>query len=36
VHLRSAILLHRRFQDATPGPLGLVPQRWWVRPEDRR
>jgi peptide/nickel transport system substrate-binding protein len=36
VHLRSAILLHRRFQDATPGALGLVPQRWWVRPEDRR
>lgn len=36
VHLRSAILLHDRFQDARPGPLGLVPQRWWVRPGDQR
>ena len=33
VHLQSAFLLHTRFQDASPGALGLVPRRWWVAPK---
>ena len=33
VHLESAFLLHKRFQDAAPGALGLVPKRWWVAPK---
>jgi peptide/nickel transport system substrate-binding protein len=34
VHPRVAVLLHRRFQGVEVGPLGLVPETWWVRPED--
>lgn len=29
-------VLHRRFRDAEPGRLGLVPERWWVPPARRR
>ena len=36
VHPRSSVLLHRRFEAASPGLLGLVPERWWVAPERRR
>ncbi len=35
-HPRSSVLLHRRFEAADPGLLGLVPERWWVAPERRR
>lgn len=31
----NQILLHKRFQDVQVGPLGLYPERWWVRPEDQ-
>ncbi|MCB9888739.1 MAG: hypothetical protein H6836_04110 [Planctomycetes bacterium] len=36
VHPRNALLLHRRFEDAVPGFTGMVPERWWVKPDQRR
>jgi peptide/nickel transport system substrate-binding protein len=35
VHPQIAVLVDRRFQDATPGPLGLWPEPFWV-PKDRQ
>lgn len=35
VHPALDLLLHRRFQDTESGPVGLIPERWWV-PEDQR
>ncbi|MEM7517147.1 MAG: hypothetical protein AAF368_09525 [Planctomycetota bacterium] len=31
-----SLLLHKRFQNVEPGPLGLVPERWWVSPDQQR
>ncbi|MEZ5964656.1 MAG: ABC transporter substrate-binding protein [Planctomycetota bacterium] len=33
VHPRTALLVHRRFENAEVGVTGLSPQAWWVRPE---
>ncbi|MBI5852870.1 MAG: ABC transporter substrate-binding protein [Planctomycetes bacterium] len=35
VHPLTQVLVHARFQDAEPGPLGLSPERFWVAPEER-
>ncbi len=32
---RIELLIHRRFRDATPGPLGLHFERFWVPPEEQ-
>ncbi len=32
----ATVLLHRRFRDAEPGALGLVPEQWWVPLEEQR
>ena len=34
-HPRSAFLLHKRFRGVELGAMGLVPERWWVAPEQR-
>ncbi|MEM7199573.1 MAG: ABC transporter substrate-binding protein [Planctomycetota bacterium] len=33
---RTNVLLHRRFRDAEPTLLGLVPETWWVPEEEQR
>jgi peptide/nickel transport system substrate-binding protein len=35
VHPAVSAIFHVRVQDAEPGVLGLVPERWWVPPERR-
>lgn len=35
VHPRTALLLHRRFEDVEIGVAGLSPKLWWVRPENQ-
>jgi ABC-type transport system substrate-binding protein len=34
-HPLAAVLLHRRFRGVEIGPLGLLPERWWVEPGER-
>ncbi len=35
VHPLVEVALHRRFRDADPGPLGLIPERWWVPADEQ-
>ena len=35
VHPLTALLVHKRFEDAEVGVLGLIPERWWVKPENQ-